>query len=162
MWQVTQTPDAIRQVLTTFTGLEHRLEFVREIDGVKYYDDSFGTTPETAQVAVEALPQPKVLILGGADKGSTYDELAKTVAGAKIRKVVVIGKMANKITEALHAAGFTDITPGGGSMKEIIETCRAVAQKGDVVLLSTACTSFDMFKDYKDRGSQFKQIVHDL
>jgi UDP-N-acetylmuramoylalanine--D-glutamate ligase len=71
VWQVGQVPDAIRTVLTTFTGLEHRLEFVRELDGVKYYDDSFGTTPETAQVAVEAFSEPKVLILGGSDKGST-------------------------------------------------------------------------------------------
>ena len=162
VWQVVQAPDAIHQILTTFTGLEHRLEFVREVDGVKYYDDSFGTTPETAQVAIHALPQPKVLILGGSDKGSDYNELAKIIATAKMRKVVMIGKMAGKITEALHAAGVTDITPGGNNMKEIIATCRAVAQKGDAVLLSTACASFDMFQDYKDRGNQFKAAVHEL
>lgn len=162
VWQAVQAPDAIRQILTTFTGLEHRLEFVREVNGVKYYDDSFGTTPETAQVAVEALSQPKILILGGSDKGASFDELAKTVASADIRKVVVIGQMAGKITKALHAVGFTNITPGGANMKEIVDTCRAVAEKGDVVLLSTACASFGMFKDYKDRGNQFKTAVHGL
>ena len=162
VWQVTQAPDAIRQVLTTFTGLQHRLELVREVNGVKYYDDSFGTTPETAQVAIEALDAPKVLILGGSDKGSDYAELGKTVAKAKMRKVVVIGLMADKITKALRAAGYDDITPGGKTMGEIVQTCRSVAQKGDVVLLSTACASFDMFKDYIDRGNQFKTAVHNL
>lgn len=161
-WQVAQLPDAIRQVLTTFTGLPHRLEFVREADDVRYYDDSFGTTPETAQVAIEAFSAPKVIVLGGSDKGASYDELAKTVADSNIRKVVVIGKMADKITEALHKAEFTDITPGGNSMSEIVATCHAVAQKGDVVLLSTASASFDMFTDYIDRGNQFKAAVHDL
>lgn len=162
VWQITQSPDAIRRVLTTFTGLPHRLEFVREFEGVKYYDDSFGTTPETAQVAIEAFSKPKVLILGGSDKGASYDKLAQTIANAKMRKVIVIGIMANKITEALHKFGFTDITPGGNTMKEIIDTCHGVAKKGDVVLLSTACASFGMFKDYKDRGNQFKTVVHAL
>lgn len=161
-WQVSRSPDAIRQVLTTFTGLQHRLEFVREVDGVRYYDDSFGTTPETAAVAIDAFTQPKVLILGGSDKGSNYSELARLVAKANMRKVVVIGQMANKISQALHQAGFTDIIPGGNTMQEIIATCRSVAQKGDIVLLSTACASFDMFKDYIDRGNQFKAAVHDL
>ena len=161
-WQVEQSPDSIRQVLTTFTGLVHRLEFVREVDGVRYYDDSFGTTPETAITAVEAFDQPKVLILGGSDKGASFDKLGEAVAKANMRKVVVIGKMAEKITASLHKAGFTNITPGGTTMPEIVETCRSVAQKGDVVLLSTACASFDMFRDYYDRGEQFKTAVHAL
>ena len=161
-WQVEQKVDPIRQVLTTFTGLEHRLEFVREVDGAKYYDDSFGTTPETAITALEAFDQPKVIILGGSDKGASFDELGEAVAKANMHKVVIIGQMAERITTSLHKAGYTDITPGGTTMKEIVETCRSVAQKGDVVLLSTACASFDMFKDYYDRGDQFKAAVHDL
>lgn len=161
-WQIEQNPEAIRKVLTTFTGLEHRLEFVRELDGVKYYDDSFGTTPETAEVAVKAFDAPKILILGGSDKGASYDNLAKTVAESNTRKVFVIGQMAGKITEALNKAGFADVMPGGGNMREIVNNCRGVAQPGDVVLLSTACASFDMFKNYKDRGDQFKAAVHEL
>jgi len=163
VWQVSQSPDAIREVLTTFTGLTHRLEFVREIDGAAYYDDSFGTTPETAQVAVQAFPkQPIVLVLGGSDKGSSYDALAQTVANAKMRKVVVIGAMAEKITQALNKAGYTDVVPGGNTMAEIVQICHDNAKKGDVVLLSTACASFGMFKNYVDRGEQFKAAVHAL
>ncbi|HJQ08183.1 MAG TPA: UDP-N-acetylmuramoyl-L-alanine--D-glutamate ligase [Candidatus Saccharimonadales bacterium] len=162
VWQVMQVPGAIRTVLTTFNGLEHRLEFVREVDGVKYYDDSFGTTPETAQVAIAAFHKPKVIILGGSDKGSSYDKLAATVAKSNVRAVVVIGDMAAKITTALHEAGFMAITPGGQTMLEIVATAHSLAKKGDVVLLSTACASFDMFKNYKDRGIQFKAAVQAL
>ncbi len=161
-WQVEHKPDVIRQVLTTFTGLPHRLEFVRELDGVSYYDDSFGTTPETAKVAVEAFDAPKVVILGGSDKGASYEELAQTIASSNMRAAVVIGVMAGKITDALRHAGFNDIIPGGGTMQEIVNTCRQVAQPGDVVLLSTACASFDMFENYKDRGNQFKSAVTSL
>lgn len=161
-WQIEQNPEPIRQVLTTFTGLEHRLEFVREVDGVRYYDDSFGTTPETAQVAIQAFQEPKVVILGGSDKGAAFDELAKTVTTSNVRQVVVIGQMADKITEALHRAGFTAIIRGGETMPAIVDTCKTVAQKGDVVLLSTACASFDMFENYKDRGNQFKAAVQNL
>lgn len=173
-WQVAQAPDAIRKVLTTFSGLEHRLEFVREVDGVKYYDDSFGTTPETAQVALEAFTQPKVIILGGSDKGSYYDKLISTIADANIRQIILIGNTtnpayptaSNKIEAELRAQNFSQmhslIRPGGATMSEILAACRKYAKKGDVVLLSTACASFDMFKDYKERGNQFKAAVHDL
>jgi UDP-N-acetylmuramoylalanine--D-glutamate ligase len=162
LWQVNQAPDAIRKVLTTFTGLEHRLEFVRELDGVKYYDDSFGTTPETAQVAIEAFDEPKIVILGGSDKGSAYDLLAQTVTEAKMRAVVVIGQMAEKISIELKAAGVKNIIPGGNTMQQIVKICHDQAKKGDVVILSPGCASFDMFNDYKDRGQQFKAAVHDL
>lgn len=158
-WKVSQNLDAIRSVVTTFSGLEHRLELVREVDGVRYYDDSFGTTPETASVAIEAFTQPKVVILGGSDKGADYDELAQIVATSNVRKVLLIGDQADRIRAALEAGGFHDFLAGGATMPEIVDTARAVAQSGDVVLLSTACASFDMFKNYKDRGEQFKAAV---
>ncbi len=173
-WQITQDVEAIRSVLTTFTGLEHRLELVRELDGVKYYDDSFGTTPETAIVATEALDQPKVIILGGSDKGAKFDALAQTIAGANIRQVILIGNTTHShyktitpdIESALKAAGVTTLTstvkPGGITMEKVVQLAREHAQTGDVVLLSTACASFDMFKNYKDRGEQFKQAVQAL
>jgi len=155
-------PEPLRKVLSEFSGLEHRLEFVRELNGVRYYDDSFGTTPETAMVAIEAFAQPKILILGGSDKGASYDELAATVADTTVRQVLLIGDQAERIRLALEAAGFTDYNPGGNSMGEIVQNARQLAQPGDVVLLSTGCASFGMFHNYKDRGDQFKQAVSAL
>ena len=90
--KVTQNIEAMRKVLTSFAGLEHRLELVRELDGVKYYDDSFGTTPETAIVAMQAFDEPKVLILGGSDKGASYYDLAQAVLKNNVRKVLLIGE----------------------------------------------------------------------
>lgn len=162
VWQVTQDITAIRSVLTTFTGLEHRLEFVRELNGVKYYNDSFGTTPETAIVAIKAFAEPKIVILGGSDKHAHYEQLAQTVVSGNVRQVLLIGDQANRIQAELEAVGFHDFQPGGSSMSEIVSKAREVAQAGDVVLLSTACASFDMFQNYKDRGQQFKQAVQAL
>jgi UDP-N-acetylmuramoylalanine--D-glutamate ligase len=153
---------AARSVLTSFSGLEHRLEFVRELDGVRYYDDSFGTTPETAIVALQAFTQPKIIILGGSDKGADYHGLAQAVVGGNVRQAVVIGQTGPAIIEALTQAGFSAVTLGGDSMPKIVATCRQLAQSGDIVLLSTACASFDMFKNYKDRGQQFQAAVKAL
>jgi UDP-N-acetylmuramoylalanine--D-glutamate ligase len=161
-WQVDQNIDAARLVLTSFTGLEHRLEFVRELAGVAYYDDSFGTTPETAIVAMQAFAEPKVVILGGSDKGARYDALAKAVTENNVRAVLLIGSEAVKIGAALTEAGFNDAMPGGNNMAEIVANARNAALDGDVVLLSTGCASFGMFQDYKDRGNQFKQQVEIL
>lgn len=166
--------DAIHDVLTNFSGLEHRLEFVRELDGVKYYNDSFGTTPETAIVAVQAFSQPKVLILGGSTKHADFTELAATVAAANIRKVILIGNTTHSqhktatpdLEAALRAAHFDNfistVQPDGRTMDDIVKLARDQAKPGDVVLLSTACASFDMFQNYKDRGNQFKQAVLNL
>ena len=162
VWGITQDVEPIRQVLTNFQGLPYRLEPVATVGGVTYYNDSFGTTPETASVAVQAFAQPKVLILGGSDKGADYASLAQVVASATMRKVLVIGDQAARITTALTTAGFTDIIPGGDSMPAIVETARSVSEPGDVVLLSPACASFGMFKDYKDRGNQFTAAVQSL
>lgn len=159
VWQVTQDVAAIRSVLTTFTGLEHRLEFVREVDGVRYYDDSFGTTPETAIVAIQALKEPKVVILGGSDKGATFDELAKVVASSNVRHAIIIGDTGPAIAEALRNEGFEHISHGGSTMPEMVAKAKDAARPGDVVLLSTGCASFGLFKDYKDRAAQFKTAV---
>jgi UDP-N-acetylmuramoylalanine--D-glutamate ligase len=164
VWQVTQNVEAIRSVLTTFGGLEHRLELVRELDGVRYYNDSFGTTPETAIVAIQAFEEPKVVILGGSDKGADYTELAKVVAAGNIRKVLLIGEQAALIRAALAQAGVSEdlLVTGGQNISEIVAAARAEARPGDIVLLSPACASFDMFQNYKDRGEQFKQAVQKL
>ncbi|HSD55743.1 MAG TPA: UDP-N-acetylmuramoyl-L-alanine--D-glutamate ligase [Candidatus Saccharimonadales bacterium] len=162
VWQVTQDVAAIRSVLTTFTGLEHRLEFIREVDNVKYYDDSFGTTPETAVVAIKAFTEPKVVILGGSDKGAAFDELAKAVKENNVRHAVLIGDVAPQIKLALQNVGFNDFTGGGTTMPEIVRAAQVAAKPGDIVLLSTGCASFGLFENYKDRGNQFQQVVGTL
>jgi len=163
VWQISQDVEPMRQVLTSFSGLEHRLEFVRELDHVSYYDDSFGTTPDTAIVALQAFSQPAVIILGGSDKGIPFDHLADEVAGKdRVRHVITIGKTGPKIAQLLRDRHFTNITEGLEKMPDIVAEARAKAQPGDVVLLSTGCASFGLFKDYKDRGNQFKEVVKSL
>lgn len=160
VWDLVEhNTELITSVLRTFKGLEHRLEFVRELDGVRYYDDSFGTTPETASVAVQAFSQPKVIILGGSDKQVSFDDLARVVASQQVRSVVLIGETAPQIEQALRQAGFSGIVAGGTDMTTIVATAQSQAKPGDVVLLSTGCASFGLFKDYKDRGQQFKTAV---
>ncbi len=151
--------DPVRRAVRDFRGLEHRLEYAGEIDGAKYYDDSFSTTPETAMAAIASFAGPKVLILGGSDKKSNYTELGRAVARGNVREVVLAGQMAGKLREALTASGFTAIRRGGSTMDEIMDDVKIAARPGDVVLLSPACASFDMFRNYKDRGDQFKAAV---
>ncbi len=158
-WQVTQNIEAIKSVITNFTGLEHRLEFVRELDGVKYYDDSFGTTPETAIVAIEAFSEPKIVILGGSDKGSDYENLVNTVVEKNAKSVIAIGPMGGVIAELLRNNNYDKIVDGGKTMDEIVSNAKKLATAGDVVLLSTGCASFGLFDNYKDRGEKFKQSV---
>lgn len=161
-WQVTHNAEALKSALTSFTGLPFRLEFIRDFNNVAYYNDSFGTTPETAMVALQAIDKPKVIILGGSDKGASYEALAQTVINTNVRAVVVIGEIAPKITAALQAAGYTAVFNGGKDMLTIVGTARQLAQPGDAVLLSTGAASFDLFKDYKDRGNQFTEVVQAL
>lgn len=159
VWQIKKDAGAIAGVLKSFGGLEHRLELVRELNGVRYYDDSFGTTPETAIVAIQAFDQPKVVILGGSDKGADYDELAKVIKQNDVRHAVVIGETGPAIEQALKAIGFDQVTKGGENIQQIVAIAARLAQPGDVVLLSTGSASFGMFKDYKERGEQFKKTV---
>lgn len=163
IWEIIDgNTQAITTAVREFKGMEHRLELVRTLDDVRYYDDSFGTTPETAIVALQAFTQPKVLILGGSDKKAAYDELAKAVVNGNVRAVVQIGLTGPAIATALRSAGYTSIVDGGTSMTDIVKTAQSLAQPGDVVLLSTACASFDMFQNYQERGKKFYQAVTDL
>lgn len=162
-WQVTQDIDAYRQVLSSFGGLEHRLEFVRELNGVKYYDDSFGTTPDTAIVALKAIIEPVVLIVGGHDKKLDNSQLIKEISGRdKVRHVITIGQIGPELARMLKDEGYDSITEGLSAMPDIVAAARDHAQPGDAVLLSCATSSFGLFKDYKDRGDQFKQAVLEL
>ncbi|HYH36444.1 MAG TPA: UDP-N-acetylmuramoyl-L-alanine--D-glutamate ligase [Candidatus Saccharimonadales bacterium] len=161
-WQVTQDVKALRSVLTSFSGIEHRLEFVRELDGVKYYDDSYGTAPETAMVAIEAFERPVIAILGGRTKGIPFDELARFVAERDLKQVITIGETGPEIAGLLRKNGYDRVVEGGKNIEEIVRQARESAAPGDIVLLSTACTSFDMFKNYKERGERFTKAVQAL
>lgn len=159
VWQITKDTKSISSVLKSFSGLEHRLELVRELDSVRYYDDSFATTPETAIAAIQAFDGPKVLILGGSDKGIPLDPIADEVVKNNVRHVIAIGDVGPVIEKQLRYHGFNNITGGLTKMPEIVNEARSRAKPGDTVLLSTGCASFGLFENYKDRGQQFKQAV---
>lgn len=144
-------------VLKSFKGLEHRLELVRTANGVRYYDDSFSTTPETAIAAIEAFDAPEILILGGSSKGSDFTELGRVISSAKnIKAIIGIGVEWHTIKSKIKMQNSKiKIIEGLKNMQEIVRKASEIAKEGDVVLLSPACASFDMFKNYKDRGDQF-------
>lgn len=151
---------AISQAAKSFEGLEHRLEAVRTVDGVLYVNDSFSTVPETAIAAIESFIEPIILIAGGSEKGSDFSELGKVITSHSIKVLIAIGRMTDRIVTAATSAGFTGkIITGATSMHEIVTTAAREATAGDVVLLSPACASFDMFKNYKERGTLFKHEV---
>ncbi len=154
--------EGIINVLKTFKGLPHRLELVRELNGISYYDDSFGTTPDSTIVAIKAIPEPKVLLLGGSDKGAAYTELAQAVKNSNVHTVISIGLTGPAIAKDLKEAGFTNIVEGGSDILQIVQTAQQYAKPGDAVLLSTACASFDMFKNYVERGEKFTAAVQAL
>lgn len=156
-------PQPIRQVIAGFTGLPHRLQLTRELDGVRYYDDSFATTPETAIAAIRSFSAPKVMILGGSDKGVTYGALAQAVQDGNVIHALLIGDMAPVLAAELRAVGyehFTEVLWAG--MPALVQLCRKLTEPGDVVLLSPGCASFGLFKDYKDRAAQFNEAVEVL
>ncbi|MFH0749795.1 MAG: UDP-N-acetylmuramoyl-L-alanine--D-glutamate ligase [Candidatus Gottesmanbacteria bacterium] len=151
---------AIQKAATAFEGLEHRLEFVKTIEGVSYYNDSFSTTPETTIAAIESFEEPKVLILGGSEKKSDFTEMGKRIASSNVIGAVVIGQMTERIVEALKKAKFAGtIIQGSQTMHEVINEARRIATPGSVVILTPACASFGMFTNYKERGKQFKHEI---
>ncbi len=151
---------AIQQAVRAFKGLEHRLEFVRTVHEVSYYNDSFSTVPETTIAAVEAFEEPKVLILGGSEKKSDFTVMGEYIAKSNVRGVVVIGDMTTRIEEALRAAHFKGkIVTGCTNMQEIVIQATKLSKPGSVVVLTPGCASFGMFVNYKDRGKQFKHEV---
>jgi len=164
-WQVTQNVIALRSALTTFSGLEHRLEQVRTVDGIQYYNDSYAATPDATMAALDAISQPKVAILGGFDRGLPLGHLAKSVAShaGNIRKLIIIGASGKRLAAELEQAGFSNyIIEEAKAMPVIVATARSYAQNGDAVLLSPGFASFDMFKNFEDRGLQYKQAVQAL
>ena len=152
--------EVIRKTLLEFKGVEHRIEFVAEKNGVAYYNDSKGTNPDAAIRGIQAMNRPTVLIGGGYDKESAYDEWIQAFDG-KVKKLVLIGATRDKIAQTARSLGFTDIVMAD-SFEEAFEKCVEYAQPGDAVLLSPACASWGMFKNYEERGDKFKELVEQL
>ncbi len=165
VWNITQDVPAIRRVVTNFLGLPNRLELVREVDGVHYYNDSFASTPRAAIAAMEAIAGSKVMIIGGFDRGADLNELGRALLlhQQDIRRVILVGAIGSRLEKTFGTHGFTNFDPlKFTTMREIIEHARTVAHPGDKVILSPGFASFDMFKDFEDRGRQFKKYVNML
>lgn len=146
--------------LRSFTGLPHRLKYVSEINDVKFYDDSISTTPGSAIAAIKSFTSPKVLILGGSYKGGDFTDLVKEIKKSNIRQIILMGDEANRIEQFLKDAGIAKyVNLERCSMFEIVSKAAAAASPGDVVILSPACASFGMFKNYQDRGKKFINAV---
>ena len=152
--------DIIRKTLKEFQGVEHRIEFVAEKNGVLYYNDSKGTNPDAAIKGIQAMNRPTVLIGGGYDKDSSYDEWIEAFDG-KVKKLVLLGATREKIAQTARRLGFSDIVMAD-SFEEAFEKCVEYAEPGDAVLLSPACASWGMFKNYEERGDKFKELVNEL
>lgn len=154
----------ILKTVKHFKGLEHRLEFVKEVKGVKFYNDSFATGPQPTIAAIKAFTEPETIILGGSDKGLDYRELGQIINKTKnIKNIILIGTTSKKIKKYLNKnLEFSISNLEFASMKEIVAKSLKVSKSGSVVILSPASASFDMFKDYKDRGNQFKNEVNNL
>ncbi len=153
-------PASITRTVNQFKGLEHRLELTRTLHNVLYVNDSFSTVPETTIAAIESFSQPIILIVGGSEKGSDFTELGNKLPQSTVKMLIVVGAMTDRIVHAALQSGFNkDIITGCTSMQKIVQVAHKNAKPGDVVLLSPACASFDMFKNYKERGKQFKHEV---
>lgn len=152
-------PAVIRHALVSFAGVEHRIEFVCELDGVGYINDSKGTNPDATIKALEAMTAATVLLAGGFDKQVSFDQLAQSITQNElIRQVILFGQTAELIARALRSAGFTACLVTD-SMEEALTLSRSLAEPGYNVLFSPACASFDQFSDYEQRGKRFKELV---
>ena len=150
------------EAIAGFRGLEHRLELVAEISGVRWYNDSVATTPVSAVAALKAFDGPKIIIAGGYDKGILFDELGGEI-GRSAKAAILLGRSARKIAEAIKPAHRKNVTINMvNSMNEAVNSAAALAEKGDVVVLSPACASYDMFDNYRRRGYVFKKLVKAL
>ena len=150
----------IRESVKAFGGVEHRIEYVTEKNGVVFYNDSKGTNPDAAIKGIRAMNRPTVLIGGGYDKGSEYKEWIQSFDG-KVKKLVLLGATKEKIAKDAECCGFTDYM-FADTFEEAVLTAAKLAEPGEAVLLSPACASWDMFSSYEVRGEKFKEIVNSL
>lgn len=159
-------PDkCVRAVAQRFQGVEHRIEFVRELDGVRYYNDSIGTSPTRTTACLESFPQKVILIAGGYDKGIPFTQLGIEIVD-RVKTLVLTGDTAPAIRQAVEAApGYGPNTPEilmAGDLAGAVKEAKSAAQPGDIVVLSPACAAFDRFKNFMERGQVFKQLVQAL
>jgi UDP-N-acetylmuramoylalanine--D-glutamate ligase len=159
-WIGGTAPAVIGVALRKFRGVPHRLEFVGNINGVDFINDSKGTNPDASIKALQALPRPKVLIAGGYDKGGSFAHFADEIC-KHASHVVIIGQVSARLAEALQTAGF-HCFDFASSLREAVRKAYRAARPGDIVLLSPACASWDMFSNYEERGEQFRQAVQTL
>lgn len=150
----------IGKSVRTFKAVEHRIEFVTEKKGVVYYNDSKGTNPDAAIRGIRAMDRPTVLIGGGYDKDSSYDEWVEAFDG-KVTWLVLLGQTKEKIAACAKRHGFTNIVMAE-TLEEAVHICAGKARRGDAVLLSPACASWGMFPNYEVRGNLFKELVNNL
>jgi UDP-N-acetylmuramoylalanine--D-glutamate ligase len=151
--------EKIREAITTFESLEHRMELVAMVKGVEYINDSKATNINSTWFALESMTKPTVLILGGVDKGNDY-EVLKELVTEKVKAIVCLGLENQKIHDAFR--GVVPFIVDANNASEAVHAAYRCAEKGDAVLLSPACASFDLFKNYEDRGNQFKMAVREL
>ena len=152
--------EIIQRSVKEFGGVEHRIEYVCEKNGVLYYNDSKGTNPDAAIKAISAMKRPTYLIGGGYDKDASYEEWIQSFDG-KVRKLILIGQTKEKIEKTAKMCGFED-TILADNLEEAVSICSKLATDGDAVLLSPACASWGMFKNYEERGDKFKELVNAL
>ena len=153
--------EKIAHVLQTFSGVPHRLEYVRSLNGIDYINDSKGTNIDATLKALAAFKQRKILIAGGYDKGADFTPLAQALRDFNVEHVILIGQVAERLAAALEAAGYQQYT-FAVDLTEAVKTAATKAQPGEVVLLSPACASWGMFRDYEHRGEIFKKAVRAL
>jgi len=156
---------AVREALTNFSGLPFRIEFRREVNSIRYYNDSFSSTPIAPIAALEAIPGKKVLIVGGFDRDLNLGDMASGLLrnGDSIRTVMVIGAASQRIASELTAHGFANfVQKDVTTMTDIVQQASTLAEPGDAVVLSPGFASFDMFKDFEDRGRQFNEVIDTL
>ena len=164
-WQVVQDIEPARKVLTSFTGLPFRIEFRKKINDVRFYNDSYASAPGAEIAALKSIDGKKVMIVGGFDRGLDLSQLATEMVNnqSEIRKVLLIGASAERTAEALKQVNFSNFEQCKvRSMSEIVSTAYNLAQPGDAVVLSPGFASFDMFKNFEDRGIQFNDAVEKL
>ncbi len=150
----------IRKAAMEFNGLPHRLELIIEKNGIKIINDSYATNPAPTIAAIKSFIEPKILILGGSSKRADFSELAKVIAESNTHLVLLVGEEANKINESLiKSAHQRKVIFAPADIEKIVNLALEEAQKGDVILFSPACASFDMFENYKDRGEKFRKAV---
>lgn len=152
--------DKIVETVKTFKGVAHRIEFVREVNGVTYYNDSKGTNPDAAIKGIQAMDRKTVLIGGGYDKGVAFDDWIQAFDG-KVKKLVLLGQTAQMIADVAAKYGFTEVE-FADDLKTAVDICAKTAEPGEAVLLSPACASWGMFDNYEQRGDMFKDYVNKL